>query len=251
MTRLIVGDAGGAYPVWTPDGERVAYESNRNLYWKASNNTGTPELLAEAPESEGSRIPSPYFFTPDGTALVLRQGNPGTEDNLYMISIEEPADPVWHLTGDFDERNAELSPDGRWMAYQSDESGEDQIYVRPFPQVEDDQVQVSNNGGSRPLWAREGRELFYVQPGPSRQLISVSLETGDTDRAFVFGDREAILDWPYFTIARGRTYDVSPDGQRFLVLTPAAGDGEGDAPQPEIHVVLNWFEELKARVPVP
>ena len=250
LTQLIVGDGGAAYPVWTPDGERVGYVRSPNFYWKASNNTGTPELLAEAPAGEGSTNPSPYFFTPDGTALVFRDRlNPETGDDLHMISLEEQADPVWTLTGDFHERSAELSSDGRWMAYQSDESGEYQIYVRPFPQVEDDQVQVSNTGGFSPLWSRDGRELFYLQPGRPPQLISVSLETGETDRAFAFGDREAIFDWPYLEgfgdSPEGRTYDVSPDGQRFLVVKDAAVD----ATQAEINVVLNWDEELKARVP--
>jgi serine/threonine-protein kinase len=247
----ITVDGPASYPVWMPGGERIAYESDSNLYWKASNNTGTPELLVEALGSVESGNPSPYFFTPEGTALVFRdQNHPETGDDLRMISLEEPADPIWHLTGDFNERNAELSPNGHWMAYQSDESGEFQIYVRPFPQVDDDKELVSNNGGFHPLWSRDGRELFYVQPG-TPQLISVSVETNETDEAFAFGDRETILNWPYFAPAEGRNYDVSPNGQRFLTVKLASAEGETDAMRPEITVVLNWFQELTERVPVP
>jgi len=247
LTQLTVGVTGARYPVWTPDGEHVAYERAENVYWRASNNTGAEELLADAPGSEGSAPPSPYFFTPDGTALVFRdQQTPETADDLHMLSLENPTAPVWSLTGDFNERNAELSADGRWMAYQSDESGEFQIYVRPFPDIEGDRVQVSNRGGSFPLWSRDGRELFYLQEVDPVQLISVSLNIGEIDRAFRIGAREALLDWPYFRNNEGRSYDVSLDGQRFLALKEAA---ETDASPPQILIVQNWFEELKRLVP--
>ncbi len=247
LTRLILGDGANQYPAWTPNGERVAYtDGSGDLYWMASNNTGAPELLAAAPGSVDP--PSPYFFTPDGTALVLRdRNNPETNDDLVMISIEDDAPAIWRLNGDFRERNAELSPDGRWMAYQSDASGQFEIYVRPFPEVEEDQVQVSNNGGFSPLWSRDGGELFYLQPGVTTQLMSVSYDTAETDAAFAFRDREVVLEWPYITQSAGRTYDVSLDGRRFLAVEAAEGGG-GEGSTPEITVVLNWFEELRERM---
>ena len=156
--------------------------------------------------------------------------------------------PLWRLSGAFNERNAELSPRGRWMAYQSDESGQYQVYVRPFPQVEDDLIPISNNGGIRPLWSRDGRELFYMQPGSPPRLISVAIDTRDADGTFAVRGREAIMDWPYFLQGQARSYDVSPDGQRFLAIKPITG--AGDATRPGINVVLNWHQELKRLVPV-
>jgi serine/threonine-protein kinase len=168
-----------------------------------------------------------------------------------MISVEGDTPDVWRLNGDFIERNAELSPDGRWMAYQSDESGTFEIYVRPFPQVEEDQVLVSNNGGGYPLWSRDGSELFYLQPGPVFQLMSVSLGTDETDRSFVFRDREVVMEWPYAAgaegQAEGRTYDASADGQRFLAIKVGAGAEEGGASARAV-LVQNWFEELRQRM---
>jgi serine/threonine-protein kinase len=252
LMRLILGDGSYEYPVWTPNGERLAYgggvSAARDLHWKASNNTGDAEILAEAPGREGLGGLSPYFFTPDGAAIVFRdQANPETLDDLIMISLEADAPVVWRLNGDFTERNAELSPDGRWMAYASDESGVAEIYVRPFPQVEDDQVLVSNNGGNYPLWSRDGSELFYLQPGFPSELIAVSLDTDETDGSFAFRDREVVMEWPYLSGAGGRSYDVSPDGQRFLAIMTVATAGEGETTGQAI-LVQNWFEELRQRV---
>ena len=109
-------------------------------------------------------------------------------------------------------------------------------------------MQVSNNGGEWPLWSRDGRELFYLQRGVSPQLMSVSLDTAEADGPFTFRDREVVLEWPYLTGGEGRNYDVSLDGQRFLVVKAAEGGG-GEGPAPQITVVLNWFEELRGRMP--
>jgi serine/threonine-protein kinase len=249
-TRLTTGDAGGQYPVWTSDGIRLAYNTDRDIFWKASNNTGTPERLVEAPGSRNSAAPSPYFFSPDGSALVLRdQQTPETDDDLVMISLAD-SKPVWRLQGRFRERNAELSPDGRWMAYESDETGEFQIYVRPFPAVDEDQVQVSNAGGVFPLWSRDGRELFYVERGSPARLMAVRVEPDRRDGPFTFGERLPVVDFPGYIAAEGRTYDVSPDGRRFLVVKDPV-TAAGDVARPEIEVVLNWHRELLERVPIP
>ena len=249
LTRLVLGDGTHSYPTWTPDGERIAYsDDSGDIYWKASNNTGAPEVLVDSPGSEGADPPTPYFFTPDGAALVFRDiDHPHTDDDLAMISLEKDGSAVWRLNGDFLERNAELSPDGRWMAYESDESGRPEVYVRPFPEVEEDQVLISNDGGMFPLWSRDGRELFYVRPGASNQLMSVSIDTVEPGEAFVFRDREVVMEWPYSVRGQGRNYDISLDGQRFLALK-AEGTGTEQGGSVEINVVLNWFTELRERM---
>jgi len=242
LTRMTLGDGPKAYPVWSPDGQRIAYTSGADFYWKAANNTGSPELLVRG------RAPGPdaHFFSPDGSALVTRsQGNEGAGDDLMMISLQGDTVPLWRLNGPFEERNPELSPDGRWMAYQSDESGQWEIYVRPFPDVDRDQVQVSNGGGSHPLWSPDGTELFYLEPRASNsRLMSVTVGEVPTGERFSFGERTFLLDWPYWQYS-GRGYDVSPDGERFLAISvPVGSVGE----RPEITIVLSWLSELRRRM---
>ncbi len=136
-----------------------------------------------------------------------------------------------------------LDPDVRWMAYQSNASGQSEIYVRPFPNVDDNLWQVSNAGGFMPLWSRDGRELFYQTRGPQR-LMSVSID--DTETAFSFSSRAPILDWPYLGTFEsiGRSYDVADDG-RFLVIRTAGSQDE----VAQIIVVQNWFEEVRRLAP--
>jgi len=244
-TRLTIGENVGVYPVWTPDGTRIAYGSyGGGLDWKAANNTGSVERLATGVTGGAGRS-GPYFFSRSGDELVFRRfGNPGTGFDIGMIIVGSDAEPVWLLQGPYDELNAELSPDGRWMAYQSNESGNYEIYVRPFPNV-DDQVTVSNAGGYKPLWSRDGRELFYLDPGPPVRLMSASVVA--TETVFSVGTRTAILDWPYLGLGRrpGRMYDVSLDGQQFLAIKES---GTEDASS-RIIVVQNWFEELNRLAP--
>jgi len=247
-TRLTIGQAAGNYPVWTSDSSRIAYNAGQgNIDWKAANDTGTPEHLATDAPRSGSTQVSPYFFTPMGDAIVFRsESNAETGDDIGMIATANGAEPEWLLAAPYQERNAELSPDGHWMAYESDESGRFEIYVRPFPDVEADRWQVSNLGGSRPLWSHDGTELFYLEPGSPERLMSVAV--GLSGERFSFGARTPVLDWPYVGIVEppGRPYDISRDGQRFLVLREAGGEGI----QPQIIVVQNWFEELKRLAPL-
>jgi hypothetical protein len=145
----------------------------------------------------------------------------------------------------FNEENAEISPDGNWLAYQSNESGQDQIYVRPFPKIDGGRWQISTAGGSRPLWARSGRELFYLDG--NRVLMAVPVRTTPS---FSAGNPSKVFDTRYAVPQTGRTYDVSPDGRRFLMIKESAtSDQNANATPASMVVVLNWFEELKRLVP--
>ncbi|MEX2130722.1 MAG: protein kinase, partial [Pseudohongiellaceae bacterium] len=246
--RLSTGSAGGQYPVWTVDGTSIAFRESTtsSITLRAANNTGqTTTLLTSQPDFDGI---SPYFFSASGQELVFRNvSTTSSGDDLLMLSLNAEVEPVGLLQEAYTERNAELSPNGRWMAYQSNESGSGEIYVRPFPNVDDDKVQVSNAGGIKPLWSRDGSELFYLQPGSGTpQLMVVSVQTDGA--TFAFGSRTALLDWPYYTTAQGREYDVSLDGQQFLAIK-AVVSAEQEQSSRQIIVVQNWVEELKRLVP--
>ncbi len=152
------------------------------------------------------------------------------------------------MVNEFKDLNAEISPDGRWMAYQSDRSGSDEIYVRPFPDVDAGMWQVSTAGGVRPLWAPDGREVFYLT---SAGVMGVPVEAGAN---FTPGTSVLIVPGTYYggaSAGSGRTYDVSPDGQKFLLFKEGAIDPDDPfAGLTRFHVVQNWHQELKARVPV-
>ena len=151
----------------------------------------------------------------------------------------------------FSETSAEISPDGRWVAYESDESGQDEIYVRPFPDVNVGRWQVSTEGGSKPLWSRNGRELFYlVASGAGATVMSAPVERGTR---FMVGTPTKVLEGPYLFGTGGtgdlsaRTYDVSPDGERFLMIKPLGLNQP--ATSANLIVVQHFDEELKRLVP--
>jgi|GEM_PF-658396 len=243
--RLSTGNAGGWYPVWTVDGAGVAFAeiATNSIALRATNNTGQTTTLLRTQLNTDTGF-SPYFFSPSGLELIFRaQTTISSGEDIRMFNVNGEAEPVGLLQEAHVERNAELFPDGRWMAYESNESGSFENYVRPFPNVDDDKVQVSNAGGLKPLWSRDGDELFYLQHDSGTQrLMAVSVQNDGS--TFVFENRAALLDWPYFADAQGRSYDVSLDGQQFLVVK---ADKEDRLRQ--FVVVQNWVEELKRLVP--
>lgn len=185
-------------------------------------------------------------MSPDGSRLVFREDAPktGRDINLLTLDSKSQATPLIQTT--FFEENAEISPDGHWLAYQSNESGQNQVYVRPFPNVNGGRWQISTSGGSRPAWARGGRELFYLNAMNVLTVVPVKL----TDTAFSAGNPSVVFDTRYAVPQAGRTYDVSPDGQRFLMIKEAAPVATSTATPASMVVVVNWFQELKARAPV-
>jgi serine/threonine-protein kinase len=229
---------------WTPDGRRVAFSVERDatesVFWQAGDGTGSPERLT----SYAGRSQVPISFSPDGTRLVFNEPSAPPFD-LYLLNLDADRKVTPLLKGPRSEHNAEISPDGRWLAYQSDESGSSEVYVRPFPNISDGRWPVSTDGGTRPAWARNGGELFYLKADGTMVAVPVKLGTGVD--GFSAGIPQALFKGQYFMTVAGRTYDVSADG-RFLMIknaTPAAS-----ASDPQLVVVLNWQEELKRLVPV-
>ena len=248
LTRLTFDSGIDRAPILSPDGKRVFFTSQRdgvnsggNLFVQATDGTGTAVRLTTSPDTE-----YPNSISPDGTRIVFRQDSRTSKSDLMLLTLGGGKGRVTPLVQTmFNERNGEIAPDGRWLAYESDESGQYQVYVRPFPQVDGGRWQVSPAGGTRPVWARNGRELFYLNA--TQQLMAVAVQTTPT---FSAGNPVKLFDTSYATPNTGVTYDVSPDGQRFLVIKEnAATDAKASgAPSPSLVFVLNWFGELKQRV---
>jgi Tol biopolymer transport system component len=170
---------------------------------------------------------------------LARRPRPGPSPSTSPARVEAPAQTL------FDGVWTEFSPNGRYLAYQSavGEPGRSEIYVRPFPDVDSGRWQITTTGGSRPAWARNGRELFYLDA--SNTLTAVPVQTSGS--TFNAGKPAKVFDAKYSTPSPPRPYDVSPDGKRFVMLKDSAA-GDPNAVPMSMVVVLHWFEELKAKV---
>jgi Tol biopolymer transport system component len=251
MTRLTSDKKNNLQSLWTPDGKRIVYFSLReglsgSVYWKPADGTGVDEKLASSP----ARVLLPWSFSKDGKTLVMVE-NEGTIWNIGMLSME--GDRVRKPLSQQEKAGLvqpKISPDGRWMAYTSDESGKGEVhvgvYVRPFPEVDNGKWTVSTNGGS-PLWSPNGRELFYLS---SDSVMAVSVQTEPT---FSLGTPKALFRLTYIGngTSSGTPWDISPDGKRFLMMKEKVSPDRPDAEAPlKINIVLNWTDELKRLVPV-
>jgi serine/threonine-protein kinase len=243
LTRFTSDPALDRFPLWTPDARWLLFSSDRagpaNIYRQPSDGV-TAERLTQSPVAL-----FPDSISSDGTQLVVRMNAPGSMD-LMTVSLDHDRQVRPLLQSPFNEDNGEISPNGNWLAYQSNESGRYEIYVRPFPDTGAGRWQVSTDGGTRPLWARKGQELFYL--AATGALMSVRVTRGTT---WITGTQTKLFDAHYYSgsaLNAGRTYDVSPDGRRFLMIKPSGGS-DSDLTSSMIVVVFNWLEELKARVP--
>jgi WD40 repeat protein len=224
--------------VWRPDGRHIAFSSNRdgpyNLYIKPSDGSGMAERLTVY---EGHQDPASW--SPDGRTLAFAQYHPVTDWDIGLVHFEpEPRQEVFINTS-FREFHPMISPDGQWLAYVSDETGRLEVYVQPFPDGGSKWL-VSIGGGTEPLWAPSGEELFYRN---GDQVMMVAIGPGPD---FVAGSPELLFETPaLLTTGLGLPdYDISPDGQRFVMIAP-----ENQARETEIYVVQNWFAELNRIVP--
>jgi serine/threonine-protein kinase len=242
LTRLTANPGFDAYPVWTQDGQRLIFASQRegaqNLYWQAADGTGAVERLTRSPHVQQST-----GLSPDGTRLLFTETAPATSEDVMQVEMTGSRTVTPLMQSPFAERNGIASPDGRWLAYEANDTGQFEIYVRPYPAVDSGRWQVSTGGGTRPLWSRTGEELFYVSPAGAIVRIGV-----ERSASWAATTPAVIVKEGYVTPSGfpGRSYDVSPDGQRFLMLKPAT---EPNAPPPQIIVVPHFDEELKRLVP--
>ena len=226
-------------PIWTPDGKRLTLRFRGDQSWPIysmpADGSGTRERLTTV---EGFQVPGSW--SPDGQVLAFTEQDLKTGWDIWALSLDGKRNERPLLQTPANEGGPVFSPDGHWLAYQSDESGRDEVYVRPFL-GSGGKWQVSTDGGTEPVWARNGRELFYRS---GDKMMAVAIETKP---AFVAAKPKLLFEGHYElgNYAFLQNYDVSPDGQRFLMVKA----GEQATAAAQISVVLNWSEELQRRVP--
>ena len=230
-TRLTFdpGFAGG--PIWSRDGKQIAFSRSSDLFRKASDGSGSEELLVKSSDPK-----YPMDWSPEGTLLFGKQ-SASTREDLFFLPVEGDRKPATYLATQFRESGAQFSPDGRWVVYGSDESGRPEIYVRRFPNANAGKSVVSNGGGVQPRWRRDGREILYLSPDGKLMSVEVSVngsmfQSSAPKSLFAVNSRtDRVLSW---------LWDVTADGQRFLVVTEPE-----NANATPITVVLNWQAALK------
>ncbi len=228
-------------PIWTPDGKRITFSSNRegpsNVFWKASDGSGAEERLLA---SEYEKVPGSW--SPDGRVLAFTEHHPRTGADIWILPLDGDRRPQPFLRTPFNEYAPMFSPNGRWLAYTSDESGRDEVYVMAFPGP-GGKCQISADGGGEPLWAREGKELFYRN---GNRMMSVAVVTEPT---FAAAAPRLLFERPYgkklgLGLAGLPDYDVAP-GDRFVMVSEIE---ERSAPT-QLSVTLEWFGDLTRLVP--
>jgi serine/threonine-protein kinase len=238
LTRLTFeGKLNGA-PTWAPDGKRIAFQSDKegslNLFSQRADGSGGLERLTTS-----EYAPAANSWSSDGQLLAFNELNPNTGFDLGVLRLSDHKDQPF-LQTPYNESAPRFSPDGHWLAYASDESGRYEIYVQPYPGPGGKWL-ISTEGGTEPAWNPNGREMFYRS---GRKMMAVEITTRP---GFTAGKPRVLFEGEYVpTPLTFPNYDVSPDGQRFLMLKPAEAI---EAAPTQINVVLNWFEELKRRVP--
>jgi len=238
--RLTFDPAREDRPVWLPKGDRISFSSNRrgeggqDIYVQSVDGTGEAQLLVASPTFEYA-----YDWSADEKYVIFNQAHQGMD--LYYLKRKDDGsgyDSVPFVTNPFDMLSPKLSPDGKYLSYESNESGRYEVYVQPFPQG-GGKVQVSLNGGRQPRWRGDGKELFYVV---GNALVAVPVTTAG---GFSAGEPQRLFEaTPGVSEGRGQRYTVTPDGQKFILVEDADGDG---AAVPAIQVTQNWFAEFKGR----
>ena len=248
LTRLTFDADIDLSPVWTPDGRRIVFASTRtgvyNLYAREVDGSSSDVRL-----TTGANTQLPDSVTADGAFVIGHEVRPRTKSDLVRFPLD-PGRGAKAMAAEglvetpFEEWNGEVSPDGRFLAYQSEESGQTQVYVRPYPRGANARWQVSSSGGMAPVWTRKGHELIYLDGAGRLTAVAVDTTASTVQTAMPV----TLVTTAYAAPGPWRAYDVSADGQRFLVMKEGAGRPQ-DASPPGFVVVQNWFEELKRLVP--
>jgi serine/threonine-protein kinase len=244
LTRLTLGDGNDFGAIWSPTGRRVLFSSDRhggqpNLYWKRADGSGEAERLTTSPNFQ-----VPTSWSPDEKRVAYMEISPETNSDLWLLPIEAGAEPVEFLRTEFYEGYPAFSPDGRWLAYISNESGEFELYVRAFPGP-GGRWQISNGGAKRqlPVWSRDGGEIFY-RAGNRMMAVGVVSEGG----SFRAGLPRALFEKTFVDLGPVPDFTLAPDGRRFVLFQREDQEG-GGPPHTHVSMVINWFEELERLAP--
>ena len=247
VTRLTFDGTKNITPVWSPDGRFIVFSGDGGLWWVRSDAAGKPEPLIKSNNSL-----YPFSFAPDGKRLAYNEVNPTTTYDILTAAIESDGagpragKPEIFLQTSADERNAVFSPDGRWLAYTSNESGKYEVYVRAFPD-KGGRWQISNAGGVYPVWSHNGQQLFFRADDNRIMVVPYAAKADSfvSGKPGVWSDKRLA---DFGTIGFSN-YDVAPDGKRIVALMPV-DTPEAQHTQSHVIFLMNFSDELQRKVPV-
>jgi len=251
MTRFTFEQGFDGNPVWSPDGKRIAFASDRGgaqgVYWQSADGTGEVQRLVE---SKNQVVPQ--SFSPDGKTLAYLENAVNTQWDILLLPLEGDEKSGWKpgkarvfLNTPTTEAYAAISPDAHWLAYMSLESSRPEVFVRPLS-GSGGKWQVSNAGGVMPKWSKNGKELFFRALDESRIMVATYRAAGDSFQA----DKPVLWSEGRFsTRGANRNFDLAPDGKRFAVLRVPDSEAGANNRIDRFVMILNAFEELRRRVP--